>query len=139
MLAPPGSTSDVGVPNTFNMSAPNGTIYGSVYFNANYSDGYGGLSFLDITYSNDLEGVGGEQWFSLSDVGATYLVVVPFRSASGSLLPFVTYVSGVTSAVYYLYGPWYGCIQWAGETPNPFGTGFSFGPPPASGGPCVYP
>lgn len=138
-LLPPGSLSDVGAPHMFNMSAPNGTIYGSVYFIANYSDGYSSLSFSEITVSDDLEGSGGFQWISRSDVGATYFVVVPFRSPSGSSLPFVTYVTGVTSAVYYLYSPWYGCIQWGGQIPNPFGTGLSFGPPPAPGSLCSYP
>jgi hypothetical protein len=138
-LLPSGSTSDVGVPHMFNMSAPNGTIYGSVYFLANYSDGYGNLSFASITFSDDLQGSHGYQSISWSDVGATFLVVVPFRSQSGTWFPFLTWVTGVVSAVYYMWAPWFGCIQWAGQISNPFGTGLSFGPPPTSGYQCSYP
>jgi hypothetical protein len=138
-LLPPGSTSDVGVPHTLNLSAPNGTVYGSVYFIANYSDGYGNLPFSSITASDSLEGSGGYEWISWSNVGATVFVIVPFRSQSGTPIPFLTWLTGVTSAVYYLYAPWFGCIQWGGQISDPFGTGLSFGPPPASGFLCTYP
>jgi len=138
-LLPPGSTSDLDVPHTFNMSAPNGTLYGSVYFQANYSDGYTDLAFSSITLSNDIEGSGGYETLSWSDVGATFFVVVPFLSQSGASLPYATWVTGVTSAIYHLSAPWFGCIQWANQPTNPFGTGLSFGPPPTSDSPCQYP
>jgi hypothetical protein len=138
-LLPSGSSSDVGVPHMFNMSAPNGSNFSSVFFVANYSDGYSGLSFRQITQQNALLGAGGYEWLTQSAVGTTIFVVIPFQAPNGGPLPYGTWLTGVTSVRYTMFAPWDGCIQWGGNVGNPFGTGLSFGPPPTSGFSCSYP
>ena len=138
-LLPPGSLSDVTVPHMFNMSARNGTSYESLYFIANYSDGYSGLSFSSITTSFQLSGTGGTTSWFMSESGATFFVTIPFVSPVGKDLPYATWLMGVESTEYTVHAPWYGCVQWSGGVPNLFGTGLAFGPPPATGVTCRYP
>ena len=138
-LLAPGASSDVGVPHQFNGSLPAGATYPSVYFFANYTDGFANLSFSSITYANEIIGSGEYETTSFSSEGATLFVVVPFVGDHGQPLPVAGYLTGVVSASYQLNGPWYGCIQWA-SPPSPFGTGLAFGPPPPNNGfQCVYP
>jgi hypothetical protein len=137
-LAPPGSTSDIDVPHMVNMSAPNSSEFPSVYFIANYSDGYSGASFGQITHVNDLGGSDGTEQFTESQVGATFFVIVQFQTSAGPI-PYSTWMSGVNSVQYTLEAPWLGCIQWGGGIANPFGTGLSFGPAPSSGYACSFP
>ena len=139
ILVPNGSSSDVGVPDTLSLPAPNETVYASVYFFANYTDGVGNLSFARITSSDQLVGSGGYQSSTETEVGATFLVIVPFVSPTGRPMPYLTWLVGVESMEYYLFSPWYGCIQWFGDIANPFGTGLSFGPGPTHGYSCLYP
>jgi len=136
VMLPAGSLSDVGVPHTINMTGPHGTSYSSVYFVANYSDGFPGYSFSHITMLNSLGGSGGYQAFSESDVGSTFYVKVQFADGQGNDASVAGYLAGVDSTVYYTWAPWLGCIQWSGNTPNPFGTGLAFGPPHHTGFRC---
>jgi len=139
-LLAPGATSDVAVPHQFNLSIPGGATYPSVYFLANYSDGFANLSFGQITYSNELSGQGGYEWTSFARTGATIFVIVPFVGQTTPSTPIAGFLTGVISAMYQLNSPWSGCIQWGSNIANPFGTGLSFGPPPPQGGfQCVYP
>ncbi len=138
-LLPRGSLSDVAVPNTVNLSGPGASMHESVYFIANYSDGYSNLPFSQITGEIGLAGSGGAVLFAESQVGGTYFIVVPFMTPTGSLVPYVTWLTGVETTEYYISAPWYGCIQWAGSILNPFGTGLSFGPAPTTGFGCTFP
>jgi hypothetical protein len=138
-LQAPGATSDVGVPQQFNLTLAGGRSYPSVVFVANYTDGFGGLPFDRITYPDELSGLGLTQYTSFAQTGATFFVVVPFVNHAGHPTPVATYLTGLISMVYFLNSPWYGCVQWAGDISSPFGTGLSFGPGPKSGVQCAYP
>ena len=135
---PIDSTSDLGVPDNVSMAAANGTVYGSVNFVANYSLGMVNRSFDDYTWFDEI-GKGIWQTNSQSSVGGTFFVGVPFVDPSGRPHMYSGWMTGVTSELYVLQGPWYGCIQWEWSIGNPFGTGLSFGPGPSSRFACAYP
>ncbi len=139
VLLAPGATSDAGVPHQVNLTAPNGSMYSSVLFFANYSRGYGNLSFHQITGEVIVGGAGQTTTSSQISTGATLFVVVPFPSSGGATRPYALWLSGVVSMSYTLVGNWSGCVQWWDRL-NPMGTGLSFGPPPASpNGFCQFP
>jgi hypothetical protein len=116
VLLPVGSTSDVGVPNSVNLTNGSDVVYPSVLFYAAYPP--------NQTFLNIICGYGGYETLTITQsfVG---VVLVPYRQADGMNSAVPVFLVGEGSFYYKLPGSGAWDIGWY-TVPNPFGTGFAF-------------